>query len=313
MDCGLSGLPSTFVAVKIRIGYGLGTQGMPWTGEDYGRFVDDLEGLGFDSLWFSERINGDAPDPGSAMAFAAGRTTKLKFGMSVMVLPGRNPVLVAKEMASLAMLSGNRILPAFGLGAADPREHAGFGVVREERAPMFNEALELMRRLWSETHVDHEGRFYSCANISVGPRLAKPLDVWLGGIAPSELKRVGRLADGWLPSFITAPEALEKKRAVEQAAEDAGRKIDDDHFGVLIVYSSGEPLHGTFIDRIRARRPDITDMSQLFPVGVQEVRALINRFIDAGYSKFVLLPANPVTNMTAELELLASDVLSLEN
>jgi alkanesulfonate monooxygenase SsuD/methylene tetrahydromethanopterin reductase-like flavin-dependent oxidoreductase (luciferase family) len=82
-------------AVKIRIGYGLGTQGMPWDGTDYGRFVDDLERLGFDSLWFSERINGGAPDPVSAMAFAAGRTTKLKFGMSVMVLPGRNPVLVA--------------------------------------------------------------------------------------------------------------------------------------------------------------------------------------------------------------------------
>lgn len=286
---------------------------MPWTGEDYGRFIDDLDRLGFDSLWFSERINGDAPDPVSAMAFAAGRTTKLKFGMSVMVLPGRNPVLVAKEMASLAMLSGNRVLPAFGLGAADPREHAGFGVVREERAPMFNEALELMRRLWNETHVDHQGRFYSCANISVGPRLAKPLDVWLGGIAPSELKRVGRLADGWLPSFITTAEAVEKKRTVEQAANDAGRKIDDDHFGVLIVYSSGEPLHGTFIERIKTRRPDVTDMSQLFPVGVTQIRALINRFVDAGYTKFVLLPANPVPNMTAELELLASEVLSLEN
>ena len=299
--------------MKIRIGYGLGTQGMPWTGQDYGAFVDDLERLGFDSLWFSERINGDAPDPVSAMAFAAGRTTTLKFGMSVMVLPGRNPVLVAKEMASLAMLSGNRILPAFGLGAADPREHAGFGVVREERAPMFNEALELMRRLWNETHVTHEGRFYSCANISVGPRLNKPLDVWLGGIAPSELKRVGRLADGWLPSFITATEAAEKKRAVEQAAEDAGRKIDEDHFGVLIVYSSGQPLQGTFIERIKTRRPDITDMSELFPVGVTEIRSLINRFVDVGYTKFVLLPASPVPNMTAELELLASDVLSLEN
>jgi probable F420-dependent oxidoreductase len=304
---------TSFQGMKIRIGYGLGTQGMPWNGDDYGRFVDDLERLGFDSLWFSERINGGAPDPVTAMAFAAGRTTKLKFGMSVMVLPGRNPVLVAKEMASLAMLSDNRVLPAFGLGAADPREHAGFGVVREERAPMFNEALGLMRRLWTETNVSHEGRFYSCSGISVGPRLTKPLDVWLGGIAPSELRRVGRLADGWLPSFITASEAGEKKRLVEEAATEAGRVIEVDHFGVLIVYSSGEPLGSSFIERIKTRRPDVTDMSELFPVGIEELRTLINRFVDVGYSKFVLLPAGPPKNMTAELELLAAQVLTLEN
>jgi probable F420-dependent oxidoreductase len=285
--------------MKIRIGYGLGTQGMPW----------DLD---FDSLWFSERINGNAPDPVTAMAFAAGRTQKLKFGMSVMVLPGRNPVLVAKEMASLAMLSNHRVLPAFGLGAADAREHSGFGVTKEDRAPMFNESLALMRRLWTETDVTHEGRFYSCAGITVAPRLTKPLDVWLGGLAPSELRRVGRLADGWLPSFITPAEAIEKKAVVVAAAREAEREIDPEHFGVLIVYSSGAPLSGGFIDRIRARRPDVTDFSDLFPVGTPAVRSLVERFMDAGFSKFVLLPAAPVPNMTAELESLAEGVLSLE-
>ena len=299
--------------MKIRIGYGLGTQGMPWDGDDYGRFIDDLERLNFDSLWFSERINGNAPDPVTAMAFAAGRTHKLKFGMSVMVLPGRNPVLVAKEMASLAMLSNNRILPAFGLGAADPREHSGFGVTKEDRAPMFNESIALMRRLWTETDVTHEGRFYKCSGISVAPRLDKPLDVWLGGIAPSELRRVGRLADGWLPSFITPVEAAEKRKAVEEAADEAGRVIDPEHFGALIVYSSGQPLGGAFIDRIRKRRPDVEDLNELFPVGAEAIRSTIERFVDAGYSKFVLLPALPVANMTAELEQLANDVLTLEN
>ena len=286
---------------------------MPWDGADYAMFVDDLERLGYDSLWFSERINGAAPDPVTAMAFAAGRTTRLKLGMSVMVLPGRNPVLVAKEMASLAMLSNNRLLPAFGLGAADPREHAGFGVAREDRAPMFNEAMGLMRRLWTETDVTHEGRFYSCAGISVAPKLAKPLEVWLGGIAPSELRRVGRLADGWLPSFITASEAAEKRLTVQQAAAEAEREIDPEHFGVLIVYSASEPLGGGFIDRIKQRRPDVTDLSELFPVGMEQLRSLINRFVDAGYSKFVLLPARPPQNMTSELELLASEILPLEN
>ena len=76
-------------------------------------------GCGFDSLWLSERISGEAPDPVVAMSYAAGRTTRLKFGMSVLVLPGRNPVVLAKELATLAVMSGGRLLPAFGLGVAD--------------------------------------------------------------------------------------------------------------------------------------------------------------------------------------------------
>ena len=107
--------------MKIRIGFGLGTQGMARAEERFGPFVDDLERLRFDSLWLSERVSGDAPDPVVGMAFAAGRTTRLKVRMSVMVLPGRNPVLVAKALASLDRLSRGRLLPAFGLGVADPR------------------------------------------------------------------------------------------------------------------------------------------------------------------------------------------------
>ena len=86
--------------MKVRIGFGLGTRSL--TNDDrFGPFVDDLERLRFDSLWLSERIGGESPDPVVGMAYAAGRTKKLKFGASVMVLPGRNPVLVAKSMASL--------------------------------------------------------------------------------------------------------------------------------------------------------------------------------------------------------------------
>lgn len=297
--------------MKVRIGYGLGVQGIPGDGDTYGRLIDDLERLEFDSVWFSERINGNAPDPGSAMAFAAGRTRNIKFGMSVMVLPGRNPVLVAKEMASIAMLSNGRLLPAFGLGVADPREHAGFGVERQQRAPMFDEALGLMRRLWTEDDVEHQGTYYSCSGISIRPRPPKPLDVWLGGIAPSELKRVGRLADGWLPSFITPSEAPEKRRAVEEAAAAHERTIDPEHFGVLISYSLDEAPSEAYLERIRQRRPDL-DASELFPVGIDALRRHIARFVDGGFSKFVLIPARLPRDMTAELEELAQEVLTLE-
>jgi len=132
--------------VNVRIGYGLGVQGLRKDGT-LPELVDSLESNGFDSLWLSERLTGDAPDPLVGLAFAAGRTTKLKLGTSVQVLPGRNPALVAKEWASLDRLSGGRTLPAFGLGIADPREQQAFGVAREDRAAWFDEALPLIRRM----------------------------------------------------------------------------------------------------------------------------------------------------------------------
>ena len=115
--------------MKVRIGVGLGTR-TTLHGPEFGDVVDPLERHGFDSLWLSERIGSDAPDPIVAMAYGAGRTTRLKFGMSVLVLPGRNPVVLAKELATLAVMSGGRLLPAFGLGVADAAEHQAFGVER---------------------------------------------------------------------------------------------------------------------------------------------------------------------------------------
>jgi len=81
---------------KVRIGYGLGVR-TSLNGDGFGELVDELERMRFDSLWLSERIGGEAPDPVSAIAYGAGRTSHLKFGMSVLVLPGRNPIVLAKN------------------------------------------------------------------------------------------------------------------------------------------------------------------------------------------------------------------------
>jgi alkanesulfonate monooxygenase SsuD/methylene tetrahydromethanopterin reductase-like flavin-dependent oxidoreductase (luciferase family) len=102
--------------VKVRVGIGLGVR-TALNGPELGEFVDTVERLRFDSLWLSERISGEAPDPVVATYYAAGRTTRLKFGMSGLVLPGRNPIVLAKEMATLAIMSGGRLLPAFGVAA----------------------------------------------------------------------------------------------------------------------------------------------------------------------------------------------------
>ena len=275
--------------MKIRVGMGLGVRTTLNDGQ-FGAVVDAMEALNFDSLWLSERISGSAPDPLVAMSFAAGRTRRLKFGMSVMVLPGRNPVLLAKELATLDRMSNGRLLPAFGLGVADPREQQAFGVKREDRAKTFDEALHVVRSCWSEGSFTHRGEYFQYDDLRVEPKpVQTPPEVWLGGIAPSELKRVGRLADGWLPSFVTPADAEAGRQTVERIAAENGRSIDPEHYGALIPYVMNE-LPSEVLAGLRARRPDLEDVSSLVPVGWDALADAIGRFTDIGFSKFVVVP-----------------------
>jgi probable F420-dependent oxidoreductase len=300
--------PLPWLNVKVRIGYGLGTQGIDGGAAAFAGLVDALEKHGFDSLWLSERITGGAPDPIVGLAVAAGRTRRLKLGMSVMVLPGRNPALVAKQLASLDQLSAGRLLPAFGLGVAAPAEQQAFGVAREARAPWFDEALPLIRRLWTEDSVDHDGPRFSYRGLRVLPKpVQTPPDVWLGGLAPSELRRVGRLGDGWLPSFLTPAEAGERRRDVDRAAEDAGRTIDPEHFGALVFYGR-DAISDRLMGLIAARRPSV-DPTELVPLGWPAVRLTIDRFIESGFSKFVLVPVQEPADWPDELAEAAAEVL----
>jgi len=273
----------------VRIGYAFGTR-TRLNDEGFATVVDALERLGFDSLWLSERIGGDAPDPLVGMAFAAGRTKRLKFGMSVMVLPGRNPIVLAKELATLDRLSGGRLLPAFGLGVADPHEQQAFGVERAARAKLFDEAMLVLRGAWAEGSLTHHGEHFDYEDLRVLPKpMQSHLDVWLGGNAPSELRRVARLADGWLPSFVTPADAERGRETIESGLIEQGRTIDVDHYGALIPYSLG-PVPSSVLDVLAKRRPDLADPTILVPQGWDALMKTIGAFVDVGTTKFVILP-----------------------
>jgi probable F420-dependent oxidoreductase len=287
--------------MKIRIGYGFGVR-TKLNDSGFATVVDALERLQFDSLWLSERLGGEAPDPLVAMSFAAGRTTKLKFGMSVMVLPGRNPVVLAKELATLDRLSNGRVLPAFGLGVADPHEQQAFGVERGERAAWFDESMAVLRACWSGQPVTHHGARYHYDDLRVLPLPHQQhLDVWLGGIAPSELKRVGRLADGWLPSFVTPADAARGREVIEQTLAEHRRTIDDDHYGALIPYANG-PVPDALMAGLAKRRPDLTDPSVLVPADLDALMTTIDDFVAVGTTKFVILPLVEPPNPDAWIE-----------
>jgi probable F420-dependent oxidoreductase len=298
--------------MKIRVGFGLGA--LTWGPDsDFGALVDNLERLRFDSLWLSERATGPAPDPLVGLAFAAGRTKKMKFGTSVQVLSGRNPALIAKSWASLDRLSNGRALPAFGLGVVDPREQQAFRIAREQRASWFDEALPLIRRFWTEDAVDHHGEHFDYDGVGIGPKpLQSPPDVWLGGAAPSELRRVGRLGDGWLPSFCTPDDAAAGRPVVEEAADKAGRTIDPEHFGALVLYVRGDEVPSLLATIVERRRPG-ADPRDVIPTGHKALRAQLEAFVERGFTKLVVVPAGEPPSWEDELEALAAEILPIQN
>lgn len=297
--------------MKIRIGFGLGAQQGLGDAARFADLVDHLERLRFDSLWLSERVSGPAPDPIIGLSIAAGRTTRLKLGTSVQVLPGRNPALLAKELASLDVLAGGRLLPAFGLGVASGAEQQAFGVAREDRAPWFDEALPLLRRIWSEESVDHDGARFHYEGLVVQPKpLQQPIDVWLGGKAPSELRRVGRLGDGWLASFASPADCVAGRPVIEAAADAAGREIDPEHFGAMVFYVlDGIP---DALAAVLATRNPGADPTDLVTSGVGALRARVQQYVDVGFSKLVLVPIQAPTSWRDELEEVATQVLPLQ-
>jgi probable F420-dependent oxidoreductase len=295
--------------VKVRVGYGLGNL-RPLSGDALAALAGALERHGFDSLWLSERVSGPAPDPVLGLTYAAALTQRIKLGTSVAVLPGRSPALVAKEWATLDVLSGGRALPAFGLGIAHAAEQQTFAVARGDRASMFDEALPLVRRFWSEEAVDHDGRWFRYAGMAVHPKPAHRLDVWLGGRAPSELRRVGRLGDGWLASFTTPEQCTAGRAVVEQAADAAGRAIDPEHFGAMVLYTH-DGVPDAVGEAIRARNPDAA-AGDLVARGWPAVRALCERYVAAGFSKLVLVPLAEPPSWDDELAAGAAAVLPIQ-
>ncbi|HTT51786.1 MAG TPA: TIGR03854 family LLM class F420-dependent oxidoreductase [Streptosporangiaceae bacterium] len=271
--------------MKVRIGVALGAAGVPRL---FGAAVDILEQSGIDSLWLPELVYGELVDPFVGMTWALARTSRLKVGTGVAVLPGRHPVLVAKHLASLAGLAPRRVLPVFGLKPARPAELAAFGVPAGRRAAVFDESLDLIRRLLREPDVTFHGEFFTVESATIGPRPDHPLDIWVGGTAPGALRRAGRLADGWLASFLTPAEAGAGRQAIEAAAAQAGREIEPDHFGISLAVATGPGLAALHA-AARQRRPD-TDPAQLVADGWAGARGKIEEYVAAGLTKFVIRP-----------------------
>jgi probable F420-dependent oxidoreductase len=273
--------------MKVRIGISLGPAAIPAV---FGDAVDRVEALGVDSLWLSEMVFGSLVEPFAGMAYALSRTSRVKVGTGVAVLPGRHPVLVAKHLASLAGLAPGRVLPVFGLQPARVAERGLFEVPAGRRAAVFEESLRLIRLLLTQERVSFRGEFFTVDGAHIGPLPAKPLDIWLGGSAPGALRRVGRLADGWLGSLLIPEEARAAREAIQGAASAVGREVEADHFGISLAIAPSGGVPADLAAAIRQRRPG-SDPAALVPAGWSAARQMIEQYVAAGISKFVVRPA----------------------
>jgi probable F420-dependent oxidoreductase len=221
-----------------------------------------LEQNGWDSLWLSDIATGLGVAPLPMLAAVAARTERLKLGTSVINAPPRNPLLLAKELATLDLISGGRFFPAFGIGQSDAVELAALGLARDERGARLEECIHVIRELWRGEPVTYKGRFTTLENVTVSPKPTRPrIEPWLGGSTPAAVRRVGRIADGWLTARVSPAEFAELLEVLRESAATAGRAVPEDHFGTV-----------------------------LFADDVGETRELLYAFREAGATKFVLYP-----------------------
>ncbi|PYM55371.1 MAG: TIGR03854 family LLM class F420-dependent oxidoreductase, partial [Candidatus Rokuibacteriota bacterium] len=297
----------------MRITYRIGVMPGPWphgpAGRDlFWRLVDLCEKSEIDSVWFSERLSSPlpVPEPVTAMAAVAARTTRLKFGPSVLVAPFRMPVLAAREIAMVDYLSDGRMLPAFGVGAEQAREFDAAGVPFRERGRRTDEAIQIMRRCWSEDKVTFAGEFWRLDRITVLPKpVQQPMPLWIGGNSEAAMRRAGRLGDGWIPSFITPAELRVGVEKTLAFAIEAGREVPADHFGALFYYcldpdpAVARRLATPFIPRGRADDATLERCTAFGPPAL--VRERLEEYVAGGASKFILRPMCPPDRMLDQL------------
>jgi len=189
--------------------------------------VSRLEELGYDSAWTSEHIFFYFPtfDALTSLAAMAARTTRIRLGTAVLLLPLRPAALAAKEIASVDLISGGRVILGAGVGGEYPKEFEAVGVPVRERGARADEALRVLKLLYSEDNVRFEGRFTKLDGVTLMPKPAQPggPPIWVAGRSEAAMRRAGRLGDGYFP-YLFSPERFHDGLAkAREHAEKAGR------------------------------------------------------------------------------------------
>lgn len=165
----------------------------------------------------------DWPDPWVMIGALATITKRLRFTNNVFVLPMRNPFLVAKAISTAAIVSNNRVTPAFGVGwSADE-----FALMQQEfktRGKRVDEMLEIMQLLWSGEMVQYQGQHYQFTAMEMNPAPSARIPIWIGGISDPAMKRAARLGDGWVTDLQTSEEIIASIERIKTWRQEYGRE-----------------------------------------------------------------------------------------
>tara|TARA_R110002072_G_scaffold89232_6_gene200060 strand:+ start:56723 stop:57637 length:915 start_codon:yes stop_codon:yes gene_type:complete len=297
----------------MAIGIGLGIARFPFEdAKGYWRWVEQCEAGNVDSIWQTDRLISKEPmlECFAAMAAIAGATSRIRFGFNVASIALRDPLIVAKQCATIDMLSGGRLLPAFGLGSALSQDYVASGTPTKRRGKKADEALELVARLWKEDDVSFEGEFFQYDKASIAPKPANAhLPLWIGGSSEVAMQRTARVGTGWLGGLDSPEQAGIMVRGIKAALTETGRTIDEDHYGASFSFRFGnesDPIAKRTSEALAGRLKK--DPSRFMVVGdADAIVKRISEYIDEGCSKFVLLPMSAGGDDMAEQTRLVID------
>jgi len=302
---------------KIRIGIGVG--GWPFAtfhSSEFFGFVNLCEEAGIDSLWFSDRLSGheNTLDPIVSISALCGMTKKMKFGTSALILPLRQPSILAKQLATLDFLSNGRLLVVVGIGQDQQKEFDLAGVVKKHRGRITDESIAVMRTLWSGEKSEFDGEFFSFKDVTVLPKPVQSPSppIWIGGRSWAALDRVAKMGDGWLPSTTTPEECSSGIQYIKSRMIELRNEIPDDHYGAFIPFhinSDRQKAKNIFGERFVSRRSDITPDNYCAAGTSDDVLEMINKYINVGVSKFVMRPVADPEEWNHQIELLGTKVL----
>jgi probable F420-dependent oxidoreductase len=304
--------------MKRTIAVGVGLMEFPFdTMAGFWRWVDLCEQGGLDSIWQTDRLISRTPilECMTALAAIAGRTRRIKFGVNVVSVAMREPVLLAKQCATIDAMSDGRLLPGFGIGSPRGPEWTSMHLDPSTRGRKTDEALEIIGRLWTGEKLDFAGRHFQLTGAQIAPLpVQAELPMWIGGSSEAAVRRTAKYGTGWQAGAETPETVAEMVNGIRTAAAAAGRAIEDDHYGAAFAYRFGGP-DDPGVAKVMAHYQARTgrDPTSYFAMG--DAGAILDRiaaYVDAGASKFILRPAaDGDADMYAQTKRLIEDVLPL--
>jgi len=284
--------------------------------EEIRRYIERAEALGFHSLWVQEqaglRAVAGALEGVSMLSYAAALTRRIRLGNAVFLINLRNPIQLAKSLASLDQLSQGRLIVGVGLGGVT-RLYEAYGLSPEHRVSRFVEALTLMKKLWTEENFTFEGKFWQLKNASLAPRpFQKPHPpVWFGANSPAALKRAVKHGSGFIGAGSSSSGDFKSKVQTVLSALAEAKKGSADFIIGKRVYLAVDRDRERAAKRLREwfglfyGQADLADRVAVWGSAEECVERL--REIVAAGARLLLL--NPVFDMMEQMEVLASEVV----